>query len=245
MAGSRSGNGAFGWLRGGGAFVVAAAGACCPPGVVAGRPVRGGAGAVLEGRAAAVPRGGAMVDGLRHCGRCGLRGVAGRRCAPRGSAAAGRGGSRARAPAPAQRGCRVAGRGRPGADGGGEPAAGPAAWPGLHGPVSAADPGVPLGRRGAPVQPHRVAVLWAACEEATDLGDAFPRLERRHGAGRAAALVSLAWAAQHAVMPALPGCRYATSRVVGPGRSRQTKVPGRSIPGRARLAEGYPASGRG
>jgi membrane protease YdiL (CAAX protease family) len=32
--------------------------------------------------------------------------------------------------------------------------------------------------------------------------------------GRSAALVSLAWAAQHAVMPALPGRRYALSRVV-------------------------------
>jgi membrane protease YdiL (CAAX protease family) len=57
-------------------------------------------------------------------------------------------------------------------------------------------------------------VLWAACEEATYLGYAFPRLERRYGAGPAAALVSLAWAAQHAVMPALPGRRYALSRVV-------------------------------
>ena len=36
-------------------------------------------------------------------------------------------------------------------------------------------------------------VLWAVCEEATYLGYAFPRLERRYGAGRSAALVSLAW----------------------------------------------------
>lgn len=56
-------------------------------------------------------------------------------------------------------------------------------------------------------------VLWAMCEEATYLGYAFPRLERRYGAGRSAALVSLAWAAQHVVMPVLPGRRYAVSRV--------------------------------
>ena len=48
-------------------------------------------------------------------------------------------------------------------------------------------------------------VLWAVCEEGTYLGYAFPRLERRYGTGRSAALVSLAWAAQHAVMPVLPG----------------------------------------
>jgi membrane protease YdiL (CAAX protease family) len=57
-------------------------------------------------------------------------------------------------------------------------------------------------------------VLWAACEEATYLGYALPQLERRYGTGPAACLVSLAWAAQHAVMPALPGHRYAISRVV-------------------------------
>lgn len=57
-------------------------------------------------------------------------------------------------------------------------------------------------------------LLWAVCEEATYLGYALPRLERRYGVGRSAALVSLAWAAQHAVMPALPGRRYALSRVV-------------------------------
>ena len=57
-------------------------------------------------------------------------------------------------------------------------------------------------------------VLWAVCEEATYLGYALPRLERRYGTGRSAVLVSLAWAAQHAVMPVLPGRRYALSRVV-------------------------------
>ena len=56
-------------------------------------------------------------------------------------------------------------------------------------------------------------VLWAVCEESTYLGYAFPRLERWYGAGRSAALVSLAWAAQHAAMPVLPGRRYALSRV--------------------------------
>jgi membrane protease YdiL (CAAX protease family) len=56
-------------------------------------------------------------------------------------------------------------------------------------------------------------VLWAICEEATYLGYALPRLDRRYGAGRAAALVPLAWAAQHAVMPTHPGRRCATSRV--------------------------------
>ena len=56
--------------------------------------------------------------------------------------------------------------------------------------------------------------LWAACEEATYLGYALPRLESRFGGSRAAALVTLAWAAQHAVMPALPGRRYALSRVL-------------------------------
>ena len=58
-----------------------------------------------------------------------------------------------------------------------------------------------------------MALLWAVCEEATYLGYAFPRLERRYGAVRSAALVSLGWAAQHAVMPVLPGRRYALSRV--------------------------------
>jgi membrane protease YdiL (CAAX protease family) len=56
--------------------------------------------------------------------------------------------------------------------------------------------------------------LWAVGEEATYLGYALPRLERRIGIGRAAPLVALAWAAQHAVMPALPGRRYALSRVL-------------------------------
>lgn len=56
--------------------------------------------------------------------------------------------------------------------------------------------------------------LWAACEEAAYLGYALPRLESRFGSARAAALVTLAWAAQHAVMPALPGRRYALSRVL-------------------------------
>ena len=50
--------------------------------------------------------------------------------------------------------------------------------------------------------------------EAPYLGYALPRLERRLGTPVAAALVTLAWAGQHAVMPALPGRRYALSRVL-------------------------------
>ncbi|HTX69343.1 MAG TPA: CPBP family glutamic-type intramembrane protease [Thermoleophilia bacterium] len=56
--------------------------------------------------------------------------------------------------------------------------------------------------------------LWALGEEVTYLGYALPRLEHRLGRGPAAALVALAWAAQHAVMPALPGRRYALMRVL-------------------------------
>lgn len=56
--------------------------------------------------------------------------------------------------------------------------------------------------------------LWAVGEEATYLGYALPRLEHRFGKGRAATMVALAWAAQHAAMPALPGRRYALTRVL-------------------------------
>lgn len=79
---------------------------------------------------------------------------------------------------------------------------------------------IPIRRRsGCPACAARLysltvwPLLWAVGEEVTYLGYALPRLERRYGVGRAAALLSLAWAAQHAVMPVLPGRRYALSRV--------------------------------
>jgi membrane protease YdiL (CAAX protease family) len=57
-------------------------------------------------------------------------------------------------------------------------------------------------------------VFWATTEEATYLGYALPRLERRLGTRAAAAIVATAWAAQHAVIPTLPGTTYARSRVL-------------------------------
>jgi membrane protease YdiL (CAAX protease family) len=56
--------------------------------------------------------------------------------------------------------------------------------------------------------------LWAASEEITYLGYALPRLERRFGTPLAGLLTVVAWAAQHAVIPSLPGGRYAWTRVV-------------------------------
>ena len=56
--------------------------------------------------------------------------------------------------------------------------------------------------------------LWAASEEITYLGYALPHLERRFGTPLAGLLTVVAWAAQHAVIPSLPGWRYAWTRVV-------------------------------
>ena len=56
--------------------------------------------------------------------------------------------------------------------------------------------------------------LWALGEEATYLGYVLPRLERRLGLPTAAVLTALAWAAQHAAIPALPGRRDGFSRVI-------------------------------
>ena len=163
------------------------------------------------GPAAAVPPGGEMVDGLRHRRRSGLRGSAGRRRAGRGSplrAAAGSESRPRRSPGaasldvaalvPAAIGSQLVGR-RLGPD-----------------PADPYPPQIRVSRLRGAARAYSIAVwplLWAVCEEATYLGYAFPRLERRYGVGRSAALVSLAWAAQHAVMPVLPGRRYALSRV--------------------------------
>jgi membrane protease YdiL (CAAX protease family) len=57
-------------------------------------------------------------------------------------------------------------------------------------------------------------LVWGITEEATYLGYALPRLERRLGPVAAATLVAAAWALQHAVMPVLPGRRYALMRVI-------------------------------
>ena len=92
----------------------------------------------------------------------------------------------------------------------------------LSRPLSAdpADPYPPqirVSRLRGPARAYSLTVwpaLWAVAEEATYLGYALPRLERRWGTGRAAALVALAWAAQHAVMPVLPGRRYALLRTI-------------------------------
>lgn len=56
--------------------------------------------------------------------------------------------------------------------------------------------------------------LWATSEEITYLGYALPHLERRFGTSLASLLTVVAWAAQHAVIPSLPGWRYAWTRVV-------------------------------
>jgi membrane protease YdiL (CAAX protease family) len=56
--------------------------------------------------------------------------------------------------------------------------------------------------------------LWAASEEITYLGYALSHLERRFGTPLASLLTVVAWAAQHAVIPSLPGWRYAWTRAV-------------------------------
>lgn len=56
--------------------------------------------------------------------------------------------------------------------------------------------------------------LWAASEEITYLGYALPHLERRLATSLASLLTVVAWAAQHAVIPSLPGWRYRWTRVV-------------------------------
>ncbi len=55
-------------------------------------------------------------------------------------------------------------------------------------------------------------IMWGVTEEATYLGYALPRLEIRLGRVIAAAVTATAWALQHAVMPILPGRRYAIMR---------------------------------